>query len=451
MSRIGLRTRRPLVLAAAVAAVVSFGSVTARAEDPSYEDLKQQLQQLQARIEQLETQQHQLSAKDVDETVERVLKDAEKRSQLLQMEGFTAGYQKGKGFLIQDAAGNWVLHPFFQFQFRSTTNWRNDGKHDGSDTDIENGFEIRRMKFGFEGNAFTPNLGYYFRWNTVSNTGGSVGDVVLEEAWIRYQFNDDWAFRVGQITDPTFHEQTTSSGKQLAVERSLVNQLITGSNQAYVQAVTLQYDHKGAPIQAEFGISDGFQSQNTDFVDTNEGGNNDWAVTGRVNFFVMGERRAYDDFTALGTKADLLVIGAGGNITQSGDSTVYLHTVDAQYENTTGLALYAGYLANYVDQGSNGGDDLYNWGALVQAGYLLNDQWEVFGRYDYTNLDTSGDDEFCEITLGVNWYVGGSHNAKVTVDGTWLPNGSPSDQKGLGILAGSDNQFLVRGQFQLLL
>src|SRR5689334_11942156 len=92
------RIRRPLVLTAAAA------------EDPSYEDLKQQLQQLQARIEQLETQQHQLSTKDVDATVERVLKDADKRSQLLQMEGFTAGYQKGKGFLIQDAAGNWVLH-----------------------------------------------------------------------------------------------------------------------------------------------------------------------------------------------------------------------------------------------------------------------------------------------------------------------------------------------------
>jgi hypothetical protein len=428
------------------AAVVGALSGAAVAAEPTHEELMQQIQQLQAKVEQLEAKQKVLSSKDVDATVQQVLTDSDKRSQLLQMEGFTAGYQKGKGFLIQDAAGNWVLHPFVQFQFRSTTNWRNDGKHDGSDTDMENGFEIRRLKLGFEGNAFTPDLGYYFRWNTT----GSGGNLSLEEAWIRYVFGDEWAFRVGQITDVAFHEQTTSSTRQLAVERSLVNQLITGMNQAYVQAVTLQYDQKNGPISAEFGFGDGFTSQNTDFVDTNEGGNADWGVQGRLNYFVSGERKAYEDFTALGTKADLLVFGIGGDITQNGDVTRYLHTADVQWENTTGVGIYAAYLADYIDDA--GADDTrYNWGGLVQAGYMLNDKWEVFGRYDYTRLDIPGDNEFCEITLGVNWYVGGGHGAKVTIDGTYLPNGAPADIKGLGILAGTDDQFMIRGQFQLVL
>jgi len=56
---------------------------------------------------------------------ERVLRDADRRSQLLQAEGFTAGYNNGK-FIIQSADGNFLLHPWLQFQFRSTTNARDN-------------------------------------------------------------------------------------------------------------------------------------------------------------------------------------------------------------------------------------------------------------------------------------------------------------------------------------
>src|SRR5262249_7390366 len=125
-------------------------------------------------------------------------------------------------------------------------------------------------------------------------------------------------------------------------------------------------------------------------------------------------------------------------------------TVDAQWKNSNGLAIYGEYLASYInDDGAD--SSTYNWALLAQAGYLLNEKWEVFGRYDYTHLDVSGSDEFCELTLGVNWYAYGNHNCKFTVDLTYLPNGSPSDQAGLGILAGGDTQVLLRGQFQLVL
>ena len=89
----------------------------------------------------------QFSAKEVDATVERVLNDAEQRSQLLQMEGFTAGYTKGR-FTLQDAAGNWVMRPRFEFDWRSMSSWRDEGKHGGNDTDSESGYQIGRMAFG---------------------------------------------------------------------------------------------------------------------------------------------------------------------------------------------------------------------------------------------------------------------------------------------------------------
>jgi hypothetical protein len=435
----------------ALAAMAALGT-TVHAADPSYDELKQQVDQLKARLDQVEARSA-VTPQQVDQTVERVLKDADQRSQMLQMEGFTAGWTKDKGFRIQDAAGNWALHPYFQFQFRSTTNWRNDGKHAGNDADWENGFSIPRMKIGFDGNAFSPSLTYNFLWNTSTTTGG----LNLEQAWLKYMLADGWYVRAGQIINPAFHEQSMGSRYLMAADRSLVNSLITGVNEGRTQAVTVIYDQKGSPLWAEAGIEDGFNSQNTDFRDPNEGGTNDWGVTGRVNYFVNGDASEYGNFSAQGNKNDLLVIGAGGDITQTGDLTNYLHTVDLQWENTQGLGLYVAFLGNYIDNKQTD-DTSYNWGFLVQGNYMLNDRWEVFGRYDMTKFDgnivpAGQGEEFCELTGGFNWYAFGGYSAKITVDLTWLPNGVPAavDTSNLGFLTGGDDQFVLRAQFQLLL
>jgi len=434
-----------------VAAALGLSAGAVWAAEPTTSELMQQIQQLQTKVQQLETKQEALASKDVDDTVSQVLQDADKRSQLLQMEGFTAGWQKGKGFRIQDAQGNFVLHPFFQFDYRFTTNYRDDGKHAGNDSDWESGFEVRRLKLGFDGTAFTPDLYYYFRWNNTS-TGGAGATLTLEEAWVRYFFSDDWAVRAGQITNPAIREQNVSSSRLLTVERSLANQLVTGANQAYTQAVSLIYSPKEGPITAEFGYGDGFNSVNTDFTDPNAGGTTDWDVFGRVNWFVQGDRKEADDFSALDNKSDLLLAGLGMDITQTGDLTNYLHTVDVQWENTNGLSLFAAYLGNYIDdKGAN--DTNYNWGGIVQAGYMLNTQWEVFGQYDFTKLDTAPagiHDTYHEITAGVNYYIYGQA-AKITIDASYLPNGSPVTVEGLGVLAGQESQIRIRAQFQLLL
>lgn len=448
-------TRSKFLAIPAVAAALGMGVSTARAAEPSADELMKQIQELQAKVQQLETRQTEgLSATAVDATVERVLKDAESRSQLMQMEGFTAGWTADKGFRIQDAAGNWVLHPFFQFQPRWVSNFRHskpefdtDGDfigYDGDD-DTENGFEIRRMKFGFDGNAFTPDLTYYFLWATDRDGG----DVFLEQAWIKYFFNDDWAFRIGQIRNPVFHEQDTSSSMQLAADRSLTNVLITGSNEPFTQAVTLVYAPASGPITAEVGIGDGYDTGNTTFEDGPDG------ICGiflRVNYFVMGARNSYKDFTARGNKEDLLVVGAGVDYTSYEGEGDYRHTVDVQWENTGGLSVYGAYIANYIDS-RDADDEFYNWGLVAQVGYMVNDAWEVFGRVGYSQFDEEffGDDTWCEMTIGANWYVGGGHNAKVTIDATYLPSGAPSDFSSLGILDSDDAEVVIRGQFQLLL
>jgi hypothetical protein len=62
------------------------------------------------------------------------------------------------------------------------------------------------------------------------------------------------------------------------------------------------------------------------------------------------------------------------------------------------------------------------------------------------------DSDFQVITAGVNYYMH-AHAAKFTVDVSWLPNGTPVNFDAGGILDpdGNDAQFVLRGQFQLLL
>ncbi|WP_428940697.1 porin [Fontivita pretiosa] len=444
----------PAVLAGAVGlgAFGAFGPAAAAAE-PTTEQLMQQIEQLQNKVQQLEAKQQQaLSARDVDATVESVLRDAERRSKLLQMEGFTAGYNKGK-FVIQDAAGNWVLNPYLQFQFRNVTNYREDGGGAGDD-DIQHGFEVRRMKFGFKGNAVTPDLTYNFRWEADQDGGG----VTLEDAWVQYMLNDSMAVKAGQWKDNVFHEETMSSGKQLAVDRSLVNELLGGGATDYVQGVSFLYLPEDMPFRAEVALHDGLNTDNTNFLEKTGGALGiapNFGVSARVEYKVMGDWKAYDDFSAMGNTEQLLVIGGGVNYSQDGSEYALLHTVDAQFEMDNGLGVYAAFLGVSRDLGG-ALDSLYDWGALVQAGYMLNDQWEVFARYDYTSLDDDtvapGDeDSFNEFTLGANWYVGGGHNCKLTADVTFLPDGAPSDVEGIGVLAGDENQIILRAQFQLLL
>lgn len=409
----------------ALAGVLGMGAIAAAAE-PTAAELQEQIKSLQSQVAKIEAKE--ASAAQQQATMQSVLNDAERRSQLLQAGGMTAGWN-GKEFAIGSADGNFKFAPYFQFQFRGVANWADEAQADG-DANMESGFEVRRMKLGAKGNAFSKDLSYDF--NMAFNRDG--GAAVLEKAFVQYAFSDDWAVKVGQWKDNVFHEETTSSSKQLAADRSLLNEELGGGQTDYVQGVSLVYTSDA--IGAEVALHDGANSDNTNFTDS---GSN-YGVSARVDYKVMGDWKSYSDFTALGNKEDLLVIGAGLDYTEVGDTKVVYHTVDAQYE-VGQLGLYAAYVATWADDGDN---DEYSWGALAQAGYMIDENWELFGRYGFLEEDSIN-----EITIGANYYWHG-HNAKATLDVVILPDGSPSDS-GLGYVASDDLQVVVRGQFQLAL
>jgi hypothetical protein len=421
-----------------------FGATGALTAAPSPEQLDQQIQLLQKQVEELKTSQ------DLRPAAAATNKQAGDSSAA---GNFTAGYKNGK-FLIQSDDGKFSLSPNLQLQVRNVTNSRDNG----GETTGENGFEIRRAKFGFTGNAYSKDLTYEFLWETSRSSGA----VSMQDAWARYQFTPGWSVRLGQFKDPLGKEQTGSSKRLMAAERSLLNELLIGGDD-YIQGISLGFAPEGGRLRGEAAFTDGSQQGNTNFRDVSGATPDtrpDYGVAGRFEFQAIGDKfKGYDDFTAMKQKQNMLVFGAGADFTQTGDSNLITYTADAQFENAHGLGLFGAVLGRNQSQFNAAGDSVNDFGFLVQASQMLGvtfakAEWELFARYDQTDMDSARgaafEDSVQEITLGLNGYFHG-HNSKITLDATYLPNGSPVAQDGAGILQSDGDQFLFRAQYQLLL
>lgn len=433
------RLRSVIVSSAIVAAL--FAAPAFAQQEPTREALQRQLTELQARIAKLESRD--ANQAGAAQTKQEVLADAETRSKLGSATPLTAGYDKG--FFIKSEDGAFSLRPGLQAQFRYVAN---AGEDAGGDDEIDSGFELRRTRFRFDGNAFSPDFTYSFVFDT-NRSGGSVS---LLDAWAAYKFDEKWAFKLGQFKESVFHEKDVSFTNQLAADRSLVDAVLGGNTTDRVQGVALMYGGgKEDDVRAEFAVHDGANSKNTNFQDQPAG---DWGVGARGEYKVSGDWANYKDFTAKRTKDQLFVLGTGADFTQAGDLNILRATADAQCETVDGLGLYGAVHGNQTDAGDVG--DSFAWGALAQVGYLLNKKTEVFARYDILQFDDVGlgdEDTFNEFTVGANYFFGADgaylHRAKLTLDFVYLPEGAPSNQTGLGILGSDEDQFVVRGQFQL--
>jgi hypothetical protein len=227
------------------------------------------------------------------------------------------------------------------------------------------------------------------------------------------------------------------------------------------------FDDKKSPMRGEVSFHDGIDTGNTNFVNIGGGGtdpdiNNgktNFGISGRIEYALMGTYKDYGNFTAYhaaGAKAeDLLVLGGGFDVTQSGDTTPFFFTVDAEWKPAAldKLAVYGGILGVYTNNAvtATGTDDFFDWGFVVQGGYMLTDKLEVFARYDYTGFDEDRNlpnDSINEVGAGVNYYWFGQ-GAKLTLDVMWAPDGVPANIPALGYLPSQDDQFVIRAQFQL--
>jgi len=445
-------------------------------------DLGVEIAALKARIAQLEGEQGQTwlnerRAEEVKTLVRDVLADADTRASLL-AEGATAGHDGGH-FWIGSADGSFLLRVSGLIQVRHTFNSR-DGEHDnGVDVETsfdqgEAGFSIPRAKVQFDGHISSPKITYALRLAVDRDSN----DVWADRIVVGYQLRDNLWLGGGEDKAPFLREETTDAAHQLAVDRSLVNELFSAGR---VQGVWANW-HANDMIHVALAITDGARSGERKTGDDSKdfyADDSDFAITSRVDIRLAGNWEQADDFTAWSGEPMAAFIGGAvhyevretgdsltsASVSSSGHQTdTFTWTVDGSVE-CSGANLYVAVVGASYDHETSGVREPDPLGIVVQGGYqIIPDKLELFGRWEYIDLDSgiSGvDDQVNILTFGGNWYLN-RHQSKVTVDvvyaldSLWLLGEDYVDSStlaGVGLLQDRDDdedgQVALRSQFTL--
>jgi hypothetical protein len=387
------------------------------------------------------------------------------------------GSWDGFRFELRSEDGSFSLHPGFLADVRDMTSYRErvPAKGGGSEVtksgyDTQNGIDVSRLRLIFDGTLFRQ-VSYLVQFS--ADQGASL---TLLDAAATYRFgNGPFSVKAGQFKDPVWHERNISEAVLMGVDRSLVEQFLAGGQGSRLQGGAITYDQDR--LRAQLVAHDGFDSQNTKFFDAGGvpsgiGGAagvspTDYGFSTRVEYLLIGNRtpefnpwNEYDQFTSRHDKQDILVVGGGADYSQASSNDVILHSADIQYNQVGGFSAYAAYYGTYrkinANQGVSPAGIYYDTGFEGQVAYLIGEHFEPFARYDYTHFDPSSTHQVTglathvlqEITVGANYYVYGQ-KLKLTVDGNFLPNGSPADADAAGVLKDSGNdEFVFRAQVQ---
>jgi hypothetical protein len=410
-------------------------------KDARIDELTAQVAELETRLRAVEapagdnwlTEQR---AEEIRGLVQDVLADADTRASLLQA-GMTAGYDGG--FMIGSADGNFSLKINGQIQARFIYNLQDNSPDD----DNRWGFELRRTKVKFKGHVVDESWQYAI--NGAFNRSG--GDYELEDGFIKKDLGDGWSVRGGQYKPPFLREELVSSSKQLAVERSLMNEEF---NQDRAVGVEVAYKTDQFSVKAMY--HNGFATRNTSALTEDT----EFAFTARGEMLLAGGWKQFKDFASWEGEETGFLLGAAihfekdeyGSAT-AGEEETFAWTIDGSAE-FGGANVFAAIVGRHLDVANAD-----QFGFVVQGGwFLVPDEWELFGRYEYGDLDTTGIEDLNVVTIGVNRYWS-KHSLKWTTDigfaldeihDDWDSSGAGWREDG----AGEDGQVVLRSQFQLL-
>ena len=395
--------------------------------------------------------------------VQDVLADSRHRTSL-QDSGAMAGYTSGKGFMLASQDGGFTMRISGQLQTRWVMSHVGDeSTADSNQTDW--GFQVRRAKVKFKGNVVDKTWRY-----TINGAFGSSGTFAFEEAMITHDVNDNLSVSIGQYKAPWTREELVSSSRQLAVERSLVNEYFNADRGVGldVKYVTDDWSLQGA-------YNNGVKTAYTGSIGRNTSSANNptkWAVQGRFQYKLSGDWGDFKSFTSSLDDDEAVMIGFAGMAQSwngqldgaaSDAASVWGVTADLSAK-FAGISLFGAVIYQSFDAG----DDAENanpWGVVAQAGYSVTDQWELFGRFSWANnkgvVDanafganpTQGEAKLTVLTVGANYFI----NSKVkftvdwginlndSLDGDWVSQTSNGWRE-----TQSADEWVLRAQLQLL-
>ncbi|MCK4872847.1 MAG: hypothetical protein KAS72_08995 [Phycisphaerales bacterium] len=362
----------------------------------------------------------------------------------------------GKGVKFSDESGENTMRLGFYTQFRYTLNLQadNDTNPAGNVDGTSSGFEFRRTRIYLIG-TMKRDIDY-----CILTDFGPTGMLTVLDANFTHHLNGTWSITAGQFPLPLLNELTIPVALQQVTElTSTLGVLGPGRT----QGVNLNYDSEDLRFIAS--LNDGTGGINTDWnSDASE-----IALTARGEVRLAGEWDQFLDFTSNRESGTGAVLGAAvhyqdGDVGDGATATsfgatpgapapnILLWTIDGQFE-WPGANLYAVVTGRHMDPEVAGVADTDDFTYLLQGGYYLTDDTELFSRLEYIDLDAVSDDPLI-VTIGVNKYFAG-HANKITVDGGIATENIPlaiaSDRVALEVdAAGEKNQFFLRAQWQLV-
>lgn len=349
----------------------------------------------------------------------------------------------GKGvFNVIAKDSSWSMKFATRMQFLSTSVL---SANDPNSAEIDQNFLIRRARFKFDGFAFSPKLKYKFELG-LSNRDISGGSQFTRntpryilDAVVMWNFAPDWELWVGQTKLPGNIERVISSGNLQFVDRSLLN-----SRFNIDRDVGLQLRHKdkigeNLVIREKIAVS---QGEGRNVTQGNEGG---LQYTGRLEILPFGEFIGKGDYSSSDLKREptpKLMVAAtydhnSNAVRERSNQGSYMFLSDGSLYDTDINTLFADAIFKYqgfsfqgeyalrnaknaiaVNTDGTATGDVVNVGNSLnlQAGYLLQSNWEFSGRFTTISLDDiSGGTNTDQYTAAVSKYLAG-HKLKVQSD-----------------------------------
>jgi hypothetical protein len=236
---------------------------------------------------------------------------------------------------------------------------------------------------------------------------------------VQKAFSNGWAVKAGQFKAPFLREELVSSAYQLAVERSLLNDTFTTK---FAQGVQVEWEQESFRVQGFYG--DGMRANRVNAVaNAGTAGNyagsyledfqtNDvnYAFAGRAEYKAAGAWKQFKDFNSYRGDEFGLLFGLGAmaqSLRPTATSTLTAHSMwgitgDVTATSAAGTCLPTASRDKSTRPATtrcataSTEDSLMQWGFLVQGGVFVTDDIELFGRYEYGDLDTDQFRTVCE-------------------------------------------------------
>ncbi len=477
------------IAAAVLAAAPVFAADTSTSADS---DVQTELQALKAKVAQLEQKEgdNWLTEQRVDQIkaiVQDVIKDSKNRGTFMDS-GLTMGYNNG--FFIKTEDGNFkaVLNGYIQPRFDLIYNQRPDNHSSASplsssrSEDNAAGFDVRRARIKLTGNVFSPNIIYKFygdfyggqNYTGSSGPSDSNGGFTVLEAFVGYNFNDQFKFKVGAMDVPFTKTSREADTNLDLMVRPEVFTAMDGVDTQRTMGAELYGDIIKDTFNYELQMNNGMNSNQNRRPDINSTSvanlDNRLGFYGRLQFAGSGIIKDFDDEPDLRKDTSEFIWMVGGGVGYESQNATNNSLPDAQTTATEALgtinspgfttytingdiyratldfsAKYQGWsfltAGQFAQTNANPGTGVPGVGALpygasnssffAQAYYasigymLIPKKFEIVGRYGC--LLTEGSPNIGEYyTLGANYYLVGN-NAKIQADVTYSPEAVQTD------------------------